>query len=177
METRKRIRLAPSTYTGRNWYFLTACTQHRAPFFNQPPLAESMVQILITAAAHRNFLLHAWCVMPDHVHILCQGANHRSSVCMFVNRWKVKSSGTFQRELGRNIWQRSFHDHVLRPKEQLSSFLWYIWMNPVRKGLCKDPHRISVVRIADNRLEASSQTRRNVDAPMEGQRCRRGGPG
>jgi len=34
----------------------------------------------------------------------------------------------------------SFYDHVLRPWEPVHSFLWYIWMNPVRKGLCKSPY-------------------------------------
>ena len=78
--------------------------------------------------------------MPDHLHILCEGANERSAVCMFVNRWKVASAARFQRELGRDIWQRSFYDHVLRPRESRDPFAWYIWMNPVRKRLCQDPH-------------------------------------
>ncbi len=140
METRKPLRLPAPPYIGRGSYFITVCTQYRSPFFRQPSLAGSLVQLLIAAASHRKFLLHAWCVMPDHLHILCEGANERSAVCMFVNRWKVASAARFQRELGRDIWQRSFYDHVLRPRESLDPFAWYIWMNPVRKGFCQDPH-------------------------------------
>jgi len=140
MNTRKPLRLPAPAYTGRGLYFITVCTRYRSPFFNQPSLAKSLVQILKAAASHRRFLLHAWCVMPDHLHILCEGANEASAVCMFVNRCKVASAGRFQRELGRDIWQRSFYDHVLRPRESLDPFAWYIWMNPVRKGLCQDPH-------------------------------------
>jgi putative transposase len=138
MHLRKPIRLAPKNYRGKSWYFITACTQYRFPFFNQPSLAESMVKILIEAASHRSFLLHAWCLMPDHIHILCQGAKDQSTLIMFVNRWKVKSSSRFKRERDQDIWQRSFHDHILRPKDHAHAFLWYIWMNPVRKGLCKN---------------------------------------
>jgi putative transposase len=140
METRKRIRLAAPAYRGRGRYFITVCTQNRTPFFRQPLLAKALVHLLVAVASHRRFLLHGWCVMPDHVHILCEGASDRSEACVFVNRWKAASAVRFERELGRDIWQRSFYDHVLRPWEPVHSFLWYIWMNPVRKGLCTSPY-------------------------------------
>jgi putative transposase len=140
METRKRIRLAARNYRGRGWYFITACTQDRAPFFQHALRAKSLIHVLVAAAAHRRFLLHAWCIMPDHLHILCEGASARSAARVFVNRWKAASALRFERELGRDIWQRAFYDHVLRPSEHVDSFLWYIWMNPVRKGLCKSPY-------------------------------------
>jgi putative transposase len=139
MQTRKRIRLAAPVYRGRGWYFITVCTRDWAPFFRQPLLAKALVQLLVVAAAHRRFLLHGWCVMPEHAHILCEGACDRSAVCAFVNRWKIASAERFERELGRDIWQRSFYEHVLRARDPVDSFLWYIWMNPVRKGVCRSP--------------------------------------
>ena len=66
----------------------------------------------------------------------------RARVCgvfEFVRRWKGESAFSFRRRYGRELWQRAYYDHILRPKELPGPFAWYIWLNPVRKGLCKEP--------------------------------------
>jgi putative transposase len=139
MDGRKHIRLAARDYTGRGWYFLTACTLHRDRVLTNGTLARFLIHSIRAAAALEAFHLHAWCVMPDHVHILVEGATNESIPSRFVSRWKRASTFEFKRRSGRLLWQRLFYDHVLRPTESPDPFAWYIWLNPVRKGMCKEP--------------------------------------
>ena len=139
MEGRKRIRTSPELYTGRGCYFLTVCTHGRAPVFANPPFARAICRHFLAAAAIDNFSLHAWCVMPDHVHLLAEGRAAECRVRDFMQRWKGGSALSFRKRYGRALWQRAYYDHILRPKELPHSFAWYIWLNPVRKGLCRAP--------------------------------------
>jgi putative transposase len=139
VDGRKAIRTSPELYTGRGWYFLTACTQGRAPIFANPPFARAISRYFLAAAATENFCLHAWCIMPDHVHLLVEGQAMECRVFRFMQRWKGGSTLSFRKRFGRGLWQRAYYDHILRPKESPDPFAWYIWMNPVRKGLCRVP--------------------------------------
>jgi hypothetical protein len=77
--------------------------------------------------------------MPEHVHFLAAGRSDASNLIQFVKAFK-QATGYAWRERSRGpLWQKSFYDHILRPRDSVESVAWYIWMNPVRKGLCDDP--------------------------------------
>jgi REP element-mobilizing transposase RayT len=139
VEGRKCIRLHRSAYVGRGSYFVTVCTLHRRREFLNGRVADFVVASLRKAAARENFILHAWCVMPDHLHILAEGATDSAELYRFVNHWKCATTNAFLSRFGRELWQRSFFDRKLRNLEAADTVCWYIWMNPVRKGLCTEP--------------------------------------
>jgi len=71
---------------------------------------------LIAEALHVNARNHgcdllAYCLMPDHLHVIA---------------------------LPPPIWQRSFWDRHLRPKEPLARLVRYVVHNPVAEGLRTD---------------------------------------
>jgi REP element-mobilizing transposase RayT len=69
--TRRRIRLAEGDYNKDHTFYLTICTNGRRPCFGEHPrLANRCVTLLGQLAAERNSELFAYCVMPDHVHLL-----------------------------------------------------------------------------------------------------------
>ena len=55
-----------------------------------------------------------------------------------LGRLKQESSFAFMRAHPSSLWQRSYHDHVLRKEEELEEAALYILNNPVRKGLVDD---------------------------------------
>ena len=75
--------------------------------------------------------------MPDHFHFLAEGLIPSSDLTNFVKTLKIKTSRTYQQKCSRPLWQKKFFDHILRPQEQIEPVAYYIWMNPVRKGLTK----------------------------------------
>jgi putative transposase len=80
----------------------------------------------------------AYCFMPDHLHLLTNGLREDSDLRRFVKDLKQRTAFSFKRMVRKELWQRYFYDHVLRPGENWQAVASYIWMNPVRKSLCRD---------------------------------------
>lgn len=135
----KNIRLSSAEYTGRKVYFLTICCESRRAVFSNSKRAEWLIIELHGESNKHRFLVHAYCVMPDHFHVLVEGASTDSNLLAFAKSFKQKTSFGFRRETGFPLWEKKFHDHILRRDVAIDRIAWYIWMNPVRKGLCTVP--------------------------------------
>lgn len=137
---RKEIRLSRDEYVGKRIYFLTICAEQRRSIFLDSSRARIAIDELRKVADRMNVLVHAFCVMPDHVHLLVEGKTSDSDIVKFVAQWKQSTGYVFHHELPPRLWQRRFYDHVLRKAEESESVAWYIWMNPVRKRMVAKPH-------------------------------------
>lgn len=58
-----------------------------------------------------------------------------SSLTAFAHQFKQSLGYRFKQITGSQLWQRSYHDHVLRPDEPLEHHAAYILNNPVRARL------------------------------------------
>jgi hypothetical protein len=52
---------------------------------------------------------------------------------------ETDNSRQHRKQFRTTLWQKNFYDHILRPQDSFAGVAGYIWMNPVRKGLCSDP--------------------------------------
>jgi REP element-mobilizing transposase RayT len=135
----KSIRLDRLSYTGQSAYFITLCCDGRRPVFSNAMTAARLVDNLRDTSLIYRFAVHAYCVMPDHFHALVAGREPASDLLRFVKNLKQTSSAEYQKEFNRALWQKQFYDHILRERDSSDGVAGYIWMNPVRKGLCSDP--------------------------------------
>src|SRR5574337_861883 len=133
---RKNIRLPRSCYIGRQWYFWTACTERRVPRFSDGGLVAEQIEFLDQVAQQEGAEIQAYCFMPDHLHILVSGTQENSDSLRFMNAFKQRSAHAFQQRTRQRLWQHRAYDHILRRDERWEAVAAYIWMNPVRKGLC-----------------------------------------
>jgi putative transposase len=78
--------------------------------------------------------------MPDHFHFLAEGLAPTSNLLNLVLTIKMKSTRSYLQTTSEPLWQKKFFDHVLRPSDSPEQIAWYIWLNPVRKGLCTQPN-------------------------------------
>ncbi len=85
------------------------------------------------------FFVHAYCVMPDHLHILAMAAAESSNLVKFVEAFKQGTAIEFEERHGHRLWQFKYYDRIVRSCDRLDRVAWYIWLNPVRKGLCGTP--------------------------------------
>jgi REP element-mobilizing transposase RayT len=137
---RKDIRLHPSRYRGRTWFFITICCEGRRLVLADKRESEDVIACLKSTAERCQFAVHAYCVMPDHFHALVEGLAPDSDLLKFVRNFKRTSNYSYSERCGTTLWQKKFYDHILRAKDAPEAVCWYIWMNPVRKGLCSQPH-------------------------------------
>ncbi len=95
------------------------------------PTADRMQEVLL--ARHGDeYLLHAWCVMPNHVHVLVEPRGGRA-LNAIVQSWKsviAHSPGA-----AKPLWQKNYFDRFMRDEEQVWFTVNYIEANPVAAGL------------------------------------------
>ncbi len=71
-QPRKTIRLPRDQYVGRRLYFVMICCEKRYRLLAAPSNAATLVHDLKSVSKKMGFILHAYCVMPDHLHILVE---------------------------------------------------------------------------------------------------------
>jgi putative transposase len=89
---------------------------------------------MLESATETGFDVMAYCVMPDHVHLLACGPEESSNLIRFVQRFKQVTGFEFKKATGSQFWHRSFYDHVLRNEDDVHDVAEYIWRNPVKAG-------------------------------------------
>jgi putative transposase len=139
MSRRHPHRLPASEYVGPQRYFLTVCTFDRTPRFHDPSIARAVESLLQQHAAREGFDVPAYCLMPDHVHVLLEGRGASADLQSFVHRWKQDTAFRIRRSHGVVLWQRSYFDRTLRDDESTVAIAVYILENPVRAGLAAHP--------------------------------------
>ncbi len=95
----------------------------------------------LVAGALRNFdrqryRLHAWCVMPNHVHVVAEPlADHE--LPGILHSWKSYCAKQINRMVGRTgtLWQDESYDHLIRDGDDLERCVKYTIQNPGKAGL------------------------------------------
>jgi putative transposase len=80
--------------------------------------------------------LLAFCIMPDHFHIvmfLLPGRN-LSELMKATSKFTSRELNKLLGRLGK-FWQQGFHDHRCRDEREVHDLCLYTEHNPVRKGL------------------------------------------
>jgi REP element-mobilizing transposase RayT len=136
--TRKAHRLDPNEYLGEKWFFVTICCENRKEIFRASDKALWVIDFLQVESVRNQFLIEAFCVMPDHLHFLAFGIAPTSNLLLFVKSLKQKTAYAYKKDQGATLWQINFYDHIVGPNESSSRVAAYIWLNPVRKGFCRN---------------------------------------
>jgi len=98
-----------------------------------------IAQIVAGAIQHfhpARYRLLAWCVMPNHVHILFS-PSPKFSLASILQSWKSYSAHRANAALHRTciFWQREYFDHLVRNQSYLFKFAKYIEQNPQKACL------------------------------------------
>ena len=132
-------RVAGFPYTGQYCYFLTFCTFERRRSFISPDIVAATLQQFRQTGLEDTFELLAYCFMPDHVHLLVEGASEAADLRRFSKLAKQRSGGIHSRRTGCPLWQEGYYDRVLRNDEDIRSIARYLLCNPLRAGLVDSP--------------------------------------
>lgn len=100
----------------------------------------AMVQDALLHFHNQHYQLHAWCIMPNHVHVVVTPLDgHELSA--ILHSWKSYTSKQAGKLLGSTgtFWQRESFDHLCRSRQHVQWFVRYAEENPVKAGLCVAP--------------------------------------
>jgi len=135
---KKRIRLKDFNYKGCYRYFITLCTHNKMPIFKDNASVRLLIDILRDKSVSFGFKVWAYCFMPNHLHLLIEGKDSNSDMKRFVSAYKQYTGFYYKKKNCLSLWQTNFYEHVLRKEEDIKDVAYYIFSNPVRKGLVDD---------------------------------------
>lgn len=109
------------------------------PLFKNPLIAK-VIQGALLHFNEKRYRLHAWVVMPNHVHTLFTPMNSYT-IDKILHSWKSYTSHETNKILQRNgkIWFPESFDRFIRNEEHFERVRSYIEYNPVKAKLCANP--------------------------------------
>ena len=132
-------RLDGFSYVGPARYFVTFCTPSRDRTFTDAAIVSRTLEQIRRTARDEAFAILAYCVMPDHVHLLVEALASTSDLRRFVKLAKQRSGAAHARVTSRRLWQEGYHERVLRADDDAHEIARYIVANPVRASLVANP--------------------------------------
>ena len=110
-----------------------------AALLNNADIANLVEQAFLHFDAAR-YRLHAWCVMPNHVHVIATPLRDWT-LSRIVHSWKsftaTKANALLQRT--GSFWAREYFDRAIRDDVHYANAVQYVALNPVKARLCKTP--------------------------------------
>jgi putative transposase len=136
---RRPPRLANDLYVGARRYFLTMCCENRRDVLGDTGACDLVVSELQRASDNHQFVVFAYCLMPDHLHLVTEGSSGASNCLAFAHMFKQRTAFQWRQQRGESLWQPGFYDHVLRDAEDTRAVVRYVLENPVRAKLVASP--------------------------------------
>jgi len=131
-------RLKDFDYSQPFAYFITICTKEKQEIFCNDAFNSEILNCLRREKERTGVKVFAYCLMPNHLHMLISPADSGVNISRFIGSFKSKATRIgWKYGVGEKMWQGRFHDHVLRPNEPVKDICEYILNNPVRKNLVK----------------------------------------
>ena len=143
---RKPTRLKNYDYSQNGYYFITICTHNRKnilcnivgeglcalPSIELTPIGEIVKQSIEYINNNYNDVsVDKYVIMPNHIHLIIaiKTGGHRDpplQVYDIIGRFKSFADNKYDGAL----WQRSFHDHIIRDQTDYLKIWNYIDTNP-----------------------------------------------
>ena len=150
LPNRKPTRLKDFDYSTEGAYFITICTHNKqkilcdivgcgaldAPKITLSKMGEIVDKYILSTNNITGITVDKYVIMPNHIHLILilKNENGTSKAPSPTNNIISHSISTLKRfvnkEIGHNIFQRSFHDHIIRDENDYLKIWNYIDTNP-----------------------------------------------
>ena len=149
LQTRKKNRLECYDYSSVGSYFLTVCIKDMqellcrivgdaalgVPHVELTEIGEKVKTRIENIFKISNVRLETYVIMPNHIHLLLTitdgtpraASPTKAKIPQIVNALK----SLITKQLGYSIWQRSYHDHIVRDENEFNRIAEYIDSNPI----------------------------------------------
>ena len=146
---RKPTRLKNFDYSTTGAYFITICTKDRKTLFapvGADSISARMVERTFLETMERYSVVDCpiYVVMPNHFHAIItmsradmESAPTVSEIVQSFKRYSTVEYTKMVKEgilppFDKQVWQRSFYDHVVRNRDDYNAIYKYIYENPMR---------------------------------------------
>lgn len=89
--------------------------------------------------ARRFYMLRAWVIMPNHVHVLLEPKIPLPEITRWLKGSTARRANQVLGRTGSPFWQDESFDHWIRNDRELNRIVRYIEYNPVTAGFVQTP--------------------------------------
>ena len=147
LPVRKRTRLESYSYSQTGAYFTTICARNKQHLFGsivgaatcRPHICLSEYGNVVNSAIQNIGMIYSsvavshYVIMPNHVHMLIEIVKPgRQVAAPTISTIVGNMKRAVSIQVGEPIWQKSFHDHVIRDQADYHRIAQYIDENPIR---------------------------------------------
>lgn len=148
--TRKTIRLKNYDYSQPGYYYITVCTYQRQCLLanvknvRDKESSSQVIELTVIGKSaqehltrfnefYPNVKLDSYVIMPNHIHMIIaidNGLPNSSapSIPLILHAFKNQVA----KKYGSPLWQRSYHEIIIRSEQELSDTRTYILNNPLK---------------------------------------------
>ena len=155
---RKRLRLKNFDYSTPGAYFVTVCTHnrkctlsrivgaiHESPEIQLTEYGKIVDRLINTIPPQSLATIDRYVIMPNHIHLVIMITDSdelrairesplrgRSVISKIIGYIKMNASKEIHNRYGNEtVWQRGFHDHIIRDRNDYEKISKYIYENPI----------------------------------------------
>ena len=146
---RKPTRLNGYDYSTPGAYFITICAKYRKQLLSKivgddarivPQNNLSKIGLICERyinninIKYENATVDKYVIMPNHIHLIIflHGTMRASSPTKNIETIIRSFKTMVTKEIGNSIWQRSYHDHIIRGEKDYQKIWEYIDTNPIK---------------------------------------------
>ena len=154
MNSRKNNRLEFYDYSQNGAYFVTICAKDKQKIFwnnqqcsvgavrGRPQDKLNHLGLIVKIGIekiplyYQNITVDKYVIMPNHVHLIIRIDNNdingrpmtAPTLSQIVNQFK----GYCSKQIGHPVWQKSFHDHIIRNQADYNRIWEYVDTNAIK---------------------------------------------
>jgi putative transposase len=114
-------------------YHAVITSLNKERLFIDKRVCNNLAYILFEAVVLHKYGLFAFCIMPDHVHILCRPGN--VALKHFIDLVKLRFEFVHKKSVFKTaVWEAAFRQDILTD-EQIVPMAVFILENPIRSGM------------------------------------------
>ena len=152
LPVRKSNRLKDYDYSQNGYYFITICVKDKHELLGQIDVGANCVRPCLSGQGHivekeihvlsetyDAVEVNKYVVMPNHLHMIIVindsgriDDSGRTQFAPTISRIVKQFKGSITKQIGFSIWQRSFHDHIIRNEKEYLKIWQYIDENPMK---------------------------------------------
>lgn len=153
LQKRKVIRLKSYDYSQNGAYFITICVKDKHQMLWKQSVGADIIRpqdnenlseygLVVEDAIknmtnhYHNVVIDKYVIMPNHIHIILILTFKDGRIISAPTKDLSVIIGQMKRyvskEVGFSLWQKSFHDHIIRNEKEYQEIWQYIDQNPLK---------------------------------------------
>jgi putative transposase len=108
-------------------------------FLKQTTVAQIVQDSILYGASLGHYVIHAWVIMSNHVHLLVTPHACVSRAMGSLKATTARRANLLLGRTGHAFWQDESYDRIVRSEDEFRRVQRYIENNPVKAGLVTSP--------------------------------------